>query len=378
MAGMKLHHISQIRDMFALIRAGITYWFIIVPRARHEIWCWKRYARLIPDPTLKRQALDKLSKETFNPEAAAFFTLLAPKASRSRLVRLIVTYQVMYDYLDAVNEEVTSSPLVDGLQLHRALVDAVRSDYTSADYYRYHSHYNDDGYLEALVDACRRVLDGLPSRVAITPILVAAAERCAEAQTRNHAISRAGCHQLVEWSERQALGAEYLWWEIAAAGISCLAIHALFVATATPHTTWCEANQIASAYFPPVCAISALLDSLVDLHHDADTTNHSFSAHYSSGSYAAERYIAIIADAKGRLSNLRHARLHGIILTGIIGYYLSVEQLCDKFVRSVRVGITLNTSPVFWPIVAVMRVRRRGRQLLCPTAPISPHWHAHS
>jgi tetraprenyl-beta-curcumene synthase len=372
MAGMKPHHTSHLHDMFVLISAGIEYWFIIVPRVRHELRRWKHNARLIPDPTLRRQALDKLSKEALNPEAAAFFTLLAPKASRSRLVRLIVTYQAMYDYLDAVNEEVALSPLPDGLQLHRALVDAVGGSYAPTDYYKYHSHHNDGGYLETLVETCREILDSLPSRVATTPTLIVAAERCAEAQARNHAIPREGYHQLIAWTRKQAPRDQYLWWEIAAAGISCLAIHALFAVTATPNATWCEAQHITTAYFPPVCAISALLDSLVDLQHDADTTNHSFSAHYSSGSYAAERYIAIIADAKGRLSSLRHARLHGIILTGIIGYYLSVEQPRDEFVRSVRVGVTLNTSPAYRPIVAVMRARRRGRQLSCPQ-PIPPH-----
>jgi tetraprenyl-beta-curcumene synthase len=357
MAGMKPLRIPNPRDALALLITGITYWLTIAPTARSELRRWKCYARSIPDPVLKGHALEKLSNEALNPEAAAFFAVLAPKAIRSRLIRLIVAYQVMYDYLDAVNEAPAFSSLRDGLQLHRALLDVVLSQQTSTDYYL-HDSQHDDGYLNALIHTCRGILDACPSREVLTPALIAAARRCGEGQARNHAGSIEGYDQLIDWSERQAPCSGYLWWELAAAGISCLAIHALFAAAATPKTTSHEAQSIDAAYFPSVCAISALLDSLIDLPHDADIINHSFAAHYTSSSHAAERYAAIIADAEKQLSGLRHARRHRIILAGITGYYLSAPEAHTTFAHTVTTRAISAASPVIWPILAAMRIRR--------------------
>jgi tetraprenyl-beta-curcumene synthase len=342
-----------------LLITGITYWLTIAPTARSEIRRWKRHARSIPDPMLRRHALGKLSNESLNPEAAAFFAVLAPKTNRPKLVRLIVAYQAMYDYLDAVNEEPALSSLCHGLQLHGALLDTVQFRGVANAHYTPDSHRSGDGYLNALINTCRELLDTLPSRAALTPALIAAAERCGEAQARNHAVSVEGYDQLIDWSEKQSpCDSGYQWWELAAAGISCLAIHALFAATATPRTTLHEAQSIDTAYFPPICAISALLDSLIDLPYDADTTNHSFASHYTTSSHAAERYAAIIAHADEQLNGLRHARRHRIILAGITGYYLSAPEARNKFAHTVRTRAISAANPVIWPILAVMRFRR--------------------
>lgn len=359
MAGMKTLRIPNLRDTFALFTTGITYWLTIAPTARSEIRRWKRHALSIPDPMLRRHALVKLSNESLNPEAAAFFAVLAPKTNRLKLVRSIVAYQAMYDYLDAVNEEPTLSSLRYGLQLHSALLDTVQLRRASDADYTPDPHHDDGGYLNALINACREGLDSFPSRVALTPALVVAAQRCGEAQARNHAVSLEGYHQLIDWSEKQSpCNSGYQWWEIAAAGISCLAIHALFAAAATPKITPREAQSIDTAYFPPICAISALLDSLIDLPYDSNTINHSFASHYATNSHAAERYAAIVSDADEQLSRLRHARRHRIILAGIVGYYLSAPEAHNKFAHTVTTRAIGTASPVIWPILAVMRVRR--------------------
>lgn len=355
---MKPLRIPNPRDAFALLTTGIAYWLTIAPVARSELRRWRHYARSIPDPVLRRHALEKLSNEALNPEAAAFFAVLAPKTNRLRLTQLIVAYQVMYDYLDAVNEEQTFSSLRDGLQLHRALIDTVQFEQISTHYYNHDPQRDDGGYLNTLINTCRDVLDVCPSRAALTPALIIAAERCGEAQARNHAVSIEGYDQLIDWSEKQAPGSGYLWWELSAAGISCLAIHALFAAAATPKTTRHEAQCTDAAYFPPVCAISALLDSLIDLPHDADTINHSFAAHYTSSNRAAERYAAIIADAEEQLSGLRHTRRHRVILAGITGYYLSAREAHTTFAHPVTSRAISAASPLIWPVLAVMLIRR--------------------
>ena len=234
------------------------------------------------------------------------------------------------------------------------------------DYYAHHPQREDGGYLETLKRACLKALDGLPSASAVNRTLNDAAKRCGEAQAHNHALAVEGCGRLVRWSREQAPDSGYLWWEMAAAGISCLAIHALFAAAATPTTTRREAQRIDDAYFPPVCAISALLDSLIDLPHDAGTANHSFAAHYSSSESAAGRYAAIITAAERRLSTLRLAPRHRIVLAGITGYYLSAPEAASGPAQPITAQAIEASGPMVRPTVALMRIRRRGHRAALP------------
>lgn len=349
---------SHAREIAALVLTGLAYWLTIYPRARREIRRCERRARAIPDPTLRASALATLAREHLNPEAAAFFAVLAPRRQRGSLVRLIVDFQVAYDYLDAINEDPTTAPLRNGLQLHRALSDAVDGDAPAADYYEHHPNTDDGGYLTGLVRACQRTIRRLPSTPAIEPVLAYAAERCGQGQSRNHAMLVEGEKQLVEWSAAQTQRGDYRWWELAAGGISCLSIHALF-ATAACKATLEQAELVDAAYFPSICSISALLDGLVDMPRDVGTTNHNFVAHYDSGDQAARRFAAITAEARTLLGTLTNRHRHDVILAGIASFYLSAPGASTEFARPVALRTLDCLGRASAPILAVMRLRRR-------------------
>jgi tetraprenyl-beta-curcumene synthase len=345
--------------MAALLAAAVSYWLTIYPRARLEIRRCRRQARQIPDPTLRSQALDKLTREYLNPEAAAFFAVLAPRRHRGPLVRLMVDFQIAYDYLDVINEQPVSASLRNGLQLHRALSDAVSWRRSCPDYYLYHPQNDDGGYLTNLIRTCRAALHSLPSTSVIEPVLLRAAERCGEGQSHNHAVLVEGDRQLIDWTVAQQERGEYLWWELAAAGISCLVLHALFAAAACA-TTLEEAEHIDMAYFPSVCAISALLDSLIDRPHDTTSTNHSFVGHYETSTPAAARFAAIASEARALASTLKDHRRHAIILAGIASFYLSAREAHTEFARPVATRTLDCLGPTIAPILAAMRLRRRS------------------
>ncbi len=355
---MKITRTYPAREIAALVTSGIVYWLTIYPRAKREIRRCRRRAQAIPDPALRSAALHKLTRERLNPEAAAFFAVLAPHRRRGPLVRLMVDFQIAYDYLDAINEEPASASLHNGLQLHRALTDAVRSHGQCADYYAHHPRADDGGYLTWLVQGCQAALRKLPSAAAIAPVLICAAERCGQAQSRNHAVLVEGDAQLVSWSAAQSDAGGYLWWELAAGGISCLSLHALFAAAACA-TTRAEAEDIDAAYSPPICTISALLDSLIDYPHDVLGTNHSFVGHYDTCSQAAERFAAITVEARVLLSTLRHHFRHTVILAGIASFYLSAPEARTDFAGPVATRTLDCLGATSAPILAVMRLRRR-------------------
>lgn len=367
MAGMqsKPTRLTHARDLLALLTTGTAYWLVIFPRASREVRRWESRARQIPDATLRAQALGKLTSERLNPEAAAFFAVLAPRRRRARLIRLIVAFQIMYDYLDAVNEQAVSAHLRNGLQLHRALSDAVSARSAPADYYRHHPQQQDGGYLLALVHACREVLEELPSTLAVEPLLAHAAERCGEAQSRNHSASVEGEVQLADWTSRQDRRGEYRWWELAAGGISCLSLHALFAAAASRATRE-DAAHIDAVYFPSICAISAMLDSLVDFSADACTENHSFVAHYATGGQAAERFVAITSEARTLLRALPGHRRHLVILAGIATFYLSAPEAQGEFARPITADTLGCLGPITKPTFAAMRLRRGRRRVSAP------------
>jgi tetraprenyl-beta-curcumene synthase len=350
---------SYVGEIASLLTAGLTYWVTIYPRARLEIRRWRQRASEIPDPTLRAEALYKLTRERLNPEAAAFFAVLAPRGHRRALVRLMVAFQIAYDYVDAINEQPDTAALRNGLQLHRALTDAVSLQASGVDYYLHHPQHGDGGYLMDLVRVCRALLATLPSRLALEPVLIRAAERVGEAQSHNHAVLVEGEQQLIEWTAAVNASGEYLWWELAAAGISCLALHALFAACACA-TTPAEAERIDAAYFPSVCAISALLDSLVDQPHDAGSTNHSFVEHYEAPTATAERFGAITDEARALSSKLASHGRHAVILAGIASFYLSAPEARTELARPAATRTLGSLGPSSVPILAVMRLRRRS------------------
>jgi tetraprenyl-beta-curcumene synthase len=351
---------ARAREACALLIAGTSYWLTIRPYTRLEIRRCRRRASAIEDPTLRAHAMEKLTKERLNPEAATLFAVLAPWRRRARLIRLMVDFQIAYDYLDAINEQADTASLRNGLQLHRALTDAVAASPSGVAYYLHHPQSDDGGYLRDLVDACRASLRTLPSAQTIEPVLVRAVERCGEGQSHNHAALTEGEEQLIEWAASQPRSESYMWWELAAAGISCLGIHALFAAAARS-TTLAEAQRIDAAYYPSVCALSALLDSFVDRPEDVLGTNHSFVEHYPSQTLAARRLEAIAGEARALSSALAGRARHAIILSGIASFYLSAPEARSAHARAVAARTLAPLGATTMPMLAVMRWRRSSR-----------------
>lgn len=350
---------TRSQDAITLLGVGAICWLAIYPQVACELAGWKSYAQAIPDPVLRAQALHKLTAERLNPETAAFFAVLAPRRERRRVVRLIVAYQLLYDYLDAINELPGCTDLKNGLQLHEALVDAVLPDRPLSHYYLHNPRNRDGGYAIVLADACRHIVRSLPSAPRLAPILERAARRCGEAQSHNHAITTEGEHGLIDWSLDRALDSGYLWWELAAGGVSCLAVYALFALAAESQRTIQEALLLDQAYFPAVCAISTLLDSLADHYSDAGTTNHSFTVRYRDNAHAAERFASIATDAAVRIDRLSHRRRHLTILCGIVAFYLSSPSVREGFPVPVAENLMLSAGSLARPMRAVMRLRRR-------------------
>lgn len=343
----------------AVISALITYERKILPPVRADLERWSALALAIPDPVLRETALSALREKHRNVEATAVFGILAPRGRRAGALRAMTALQVAIDYLDSLSEQPVEDPLASGLALHESLSDAVSPDAEPGDWYRLHPQREDGGYLAALVAACRSELAALPAADVVRPLLLRAARRCGEGQSYTHGAATEG-GDLESWAVRQESGSGYLWWEVAAGGCSSVAAHALIAAAADPETTADEAALVDALYFPPVGALTVLLDDLVDREEDLAAGQHNYLAYYSGSEEAAERIALIASRAQDAAGRLRHPRRHQAILAGVAGFYLSAPAATSGYARPIRERLLEALDPTVRPIMAVMRLRDRA------------------
>lgn len=346
-------------DAASVLAALLLYERRILPPARGELRRWQGRAEAIPDPALREAALSALREKGRNAEATAVFAILAPRRARAAALRAMTALQVTIDYLDTLGEQPADEPLAAGLALHEALVDALSPGRPPSDWYSLHPHAEDGDYLAALVDECGRAVASLPAWEVVAPAARRAARRCGEGQGHTHAAARAGQGALEEWAEQQESPPGYLWWEVAAGASSSVAAHALIAAAADPGTTAEDAALVDAAYFPPVGALTVLLDDLIDRDEDLAGGQHNYMSYYASEEAAANRIALIASRARAAMAPLRHARRHRAILAGVAGFYLSAVAGGDGYARPIEARLLESLGPAVRPVLLAMRLRQR-------------------
>lgn len=352
---------EAVADAIALTSALLTYERRVLPLARAELKGWRARADAIPDPDLRAAAHSALTEKSRNTEATAVFAILAPRERRGRSVRAIAALQIATDFLDSLGEAPVDDPLADGLALHRAICDAVSPGAGPGDWYSRHPQQEDGGYLAALVAACQEEVADLPAP-GVVPFLQRAAIRCGEGQSYTHAAAagRGGVEELERWAGRQEAAPGYLWWELAAGAGSSVAVHALLASAADGRMTAEEAELIDAVYFPPIGALTVLLDDLTDRDEDLRTGQHNYLG-YCAGEEQAANRIGLLADrARAATTALRDGRRHRAILAGVAAFYLSAPANRTGYAGPIRERLLDSLGPTVRPLVAAMRLRRDG------------------
>jgi tetraprenyl-beta-curcumene synthase len=338
-----------------------SYRLTVIPALRREQRLWGEAAGGIPDPVLRRQALSALEDKALNVEAIGVFATLAPRPQRRRAIRAMAALQIAIDFIDTLGESSGEHRLQDGLALHRALVVALSPGAPPEDWYRHHPRSEDGGYLSSLVAACQEAVRSLPSQAAILPFARRAAERCGEGQSHTHADPSS----LEGWAAQLDSPPGYRWWEVAAGASSSVAAHALIAAAAHPAAagpaaTADEAELIDAAYFPPIGALTVLLDDLIDRDEDAAAGEHNYMDYYSSAGEAADRLALIAARASAAAAKLSQPRRHAAILTGVAAFYLSAAGARTPFAPPIRDRLLDSLGPAARPLAALLRLQRRA------------------
>jgi tetraprenyl-beta-curcumene synthase len=348
-------------DLAARLALGATvarYLTRVLPFVRRDLAYWRERAREIPDPALRAHACASLSKRG-NIEGAALFAVLVPASRRRETVRALVAFQTAYNYLDTLCEQPSADPVANGRQLHRALLVALDPAAGHPDYYALHPQREDGGFLAVLVDTCRTALATLPSHAAVAAGAVAAAERIVSFQSLNLTERQGGHDALERWARRETPhGSGLAWWQTAGAGGSSLAVHALIATAARPDVTGRDVDAIAAAYFPWICALHSLLDSLVDVAEDERAGQRNLLGYHASPQQATFAMRTLARRASEALAALPDERHHRVILTAMAGYYLSGPEAATPYAGPIAADVAAAVGPLLGPVLVLFKARR--------------------
>ena len=335
----------------------------IFPRVARELAHWRARARAIPDPALRSLALDALAKRG-NMEGAALFATLVPRARRRETVRALVAFQTAYNYLDTLAEQPSADPLSNGRRLHEALLVAIDPGAAHADYYAHHPRGADGGYLAELVDTCRSAFLALPCHREVSGAVWDATARIVAFQSLNLTHEQGGHEALERWARRQTpSGSGLHWWQTAAAGGSSLAVHALIATAANHDVSASDVAAIEGAYFPWICALHSLLDSLVDVDEDERAGQRSLLSYHGSPQQAAFAMRMLAVRATAAANSLPDAAGHVVILTAMSAYYLSSPELSTSDARATAAKVAAAVGPLVAPALALFQARRLAARL---------------
>jgi tetraprenyl-beta-curcumene synthase len=350
------------RSGAALVVANLRYWSTVAPHVRVQLARWEQAAQAIGDPKLRGLAFGKLRDEHFNAQVAATLATLAPRVHRAHVVEAIVGLQVMYDYLDALSEQMPAGEEPDGSRLFAPLIKAVGVPGARTGDHLELLQYDDGGYLETLSSTVALAMARLPAAVAVAQPARRAAARCAQAQILNHDASRSGTAEAKRWATLQASGTGLGWQEyLAGASASVLAIGALIAAAADPATTRADAEDLDALYLS-IGALS-MLDSVVDRGEDIAAGHLGYLQYYDSPELMATRLATVAANAVLRARRAPNGPHHIVTLAGIVAYYASAPTASSDFARPLTAPVRRALRPLITPTLALMRGWRAAKRV---------------
>jgi len=319
----------------------------VLPQVERELDLWRGRAGEIPDPELRRQALSSLTHKRFHCQGGSVFaTRFAGPfpgddevASRARaaVVRFIVALQTISDYLDNLCDRTQSLNAADFRQLHQSMMDAISPDQPRAgDYYRFHPHREDGGYLEALVTACRSILSQLPGFPGVQKPVRRLMGLYVDMQVAKHIRPEKRVEALEDWFARhRAQYPDLRWWEFAAASGSTLAIFALVSQAAGQGPSPDPPQRLVGCYFPWICGLHILLDYLIDQEEDRREGDLNFVSFYAGQAEAEARMAWMLERALESIAGLRDRHLHLTVVEGLLGLYLSDPKVVAQGLQPV-------------------------------------------
>ena len=299
----------------------------IIPRVHVYLREWRAVAGRIPNPELKKQAIASINTKGFHCEGGGIYALMAGNRSED-VLRFIVAYQTISDYLDNLCDRSTSLNPIDFEALHKSMEDALSIGNPRSDYYRYRKEREDGGYLDLLVNQCRSVLSSLPGYESIQHAIIELQAYYSQLQIRKHVDPDQRQDRLKEWFESyRSLFQGITWYEFAACTGSTLGIFCLVASAAHQNLTGFEINSLKQAYFPWVQGLHILMDYFIDREEDRREGDLNFCSYYADEDIMVKRLIMFFNSARHAVNTLPHRTFHQLVCNGLPAIYLADKKL---------------------------------------------------
>lgn len=333
-----------------------------LPTAAKEMRRWRARAQAASSAPLREDALRVFHRKRTHVDGAGLFWILS-KRRRPHLLRLLVAYELMLDFLDYASERGASAmpdlhaAQASGELLHAGLLNALASDTVIADHYALHPWHDDAGYLRALIAACREGIEALPSYAVVQQLATTETTRAAEVLAINHIPDPLRRDSGLEaWARRYFPSERQLaWFEVAAAVSGSLAVHGLLAQAADPNATQMTAERVYAVYLRSVALATAMLDSYADQLEDGATNGHSYIAHYADPETTQARLQAIVEETMRATRALPHGRRHAILAGCMIAMYLSKDDARSAELATSTHSLVAAGGPLVRCLLPVLR-----------------------
>lgn len=346
-------------QLWSLAAAATRHLVWGLPSAARQMHIWRARAQAAIDTPIRQDALDVFARKRTHVDGAGLFWTLLRRRTPA-LLRLLIAYQSMVDFLDYASERGVKSSRDGGAHIHTALIDAIEPRTTLSDHYRHHPWHEDAGYLRALVLACRLWASELPTFPRVRPLALREAERGPEVLDANHSVDpQVRDERLRIWAARHfPAERRLLWFEISASTSGALANHALLALAADAEATSGSIADTYAAYMPWVALSTAMLDSYADLAEDLSSGGHSYVSHYDSLEVARRRIRQIVAETMRSVLSLPEGRRHAVIVACMVAMYLTKDSVRAPQARAQTDAIAAAAGPLVVALLPVLRAWR--------------------
>ncbi|WP_455662891.1 tetraprenyl-beta-curcumene synthase family protein [Pradoshia sp.] len=303
----------------------------IFPIVHRELDYWEERANSIPNEELRIQAKASIAHKTFHCEGGSILALIAGE-KKNQVIRFIVAYQTISDYLDNLCDRSTSLDPDDFSLLHESMKHALDPQAKLKNYYELREDQNDGGYLADLVRTCQEVLQALPHYKEIQPFLFELCGYYCDLQIHKHVIWEERVHRLQAWfrTNRNRLPEGMAWYEFSACAGSTLGIFCLVSYAARSSFRGCLAKDVRDAYFPYVQGLHIMLDYFIDQEEDRIGNDLNFCFYYESEKKMIDRLCFFLEQANLDVEKIPDSQFHQMVNKGLVGIYLADEKVAKQ------------------------------------------------
>ncbi|MBC7325659.1 MAG: tetraprenyl-beta-curcumene synthase family protein [Moorella sp. (in: Bacteria)] len=330
-----------------------------LPGVSRELGRWGQMAGAIPRAELREQALASLALKKFHCQGGSIYSIRASRRNRE-LLQAIIALQTISDYLDNLCDRAGILEEKAFQRLHLAFTDALLPGNRVADYYACYPSHNDGGYLQALVETCRKNVVMLPAYRQVQEAILDLARLYCTLQTLKHIDRLERRQRLQKWLEPllAKFSSPLYWWELAAATGSTLGIFALLALAARERVTAQEVTSLKDAYFPWIGGLHILLDYFIDQQEDREGGDLNFCAFYQDSAEATRRLQFFLMQSLEKARHLPDPAFHLMVIRGLPALYLSDCKVAKQEQEPAREMVLRAAGPWSYKLFYLCRTLR--------------------